>query len=103
MKIIGCEFHPRWQQVAVFDAGTGEVEEYKLTNGDGQAERFYRELAVPALSGMPTATDSGFRTIFLIEGTHGGGELPVQGKLPDCYIGDCTKARPLSEQAGPLS
>ena len=35
MKIIGCDFHPSWQQVAVFDAETGEVTERKLVNGDG--------------------------------------------------------------------
>jgi len=58
MKIIGCEFHPRWQQVAVFDAETAEVEEYKLTSGDGQAERFYRELAVPALVGVEACGNS---------------------------------------------
>ena len=34
MKIIGCDFHPSWQQVAVFDAETGEVTEHKLMNGD---------------------------------------------------------------------
>ena len=27
MKIVGCDFHPRWQQIAVFDTETGEVEE----------------------------------------------------------------------------
>jgi hypothetical protein len=101
MKIIGCEFHPRWQQVAVFDAGTGEVEEYKLTNGDGQAERFYRKLAVPASSGMPTATASGFRTIFLIEGAHGG--MHGARKATGLLYRRLQKARPLSEQAGPLS
>ena len=47
MKIIGCDFHPSWQQVAVFDAETGEVTERKLVNGDGEAERFYRALEAP--------------------------------------------------------
>ena len=42
MKIVGCDFHPGWQQVAVFDAETGEIEERKLSNGKGEAERFYR-------------------------------------------------------------
>ena len=46
MKIVGCDFHPRWQQVAVFDAETGEITEHKLLNGDGEAERFYRSLEV---------------------------------------------------------
>ncbi len=25
MKIVGCDFHPRWQQIAVFDTETGEL------------------------------------------------------------------------------
>lgn len=52
MRIVGCDFHPKWQQVAVFDAETGEIGEHKLMNGDGEAERFYRGLAVPALVGI---------------------------------------------------
>ena len=52
MKIVGCDFHPSYQQVAVFDTLTGEVEERKLIHADGQAEQFYRELEAPALIGM---------------------------------------------------
>ena len=52
MMIVGCDFHPRWQQIAVFDSATGEINEHKLLNGDGEAERFYRELATPALVGV---------------------------------------------------
>ena len=52
MTIVGCDFHPGWQQVAVFDAATGEIQELKLMNGDGEAERFYRALAAPALVGF---------------------------------------------------
>lgn len=33
MKIVGCDFHPRWQQIAVFDTETGEISERKLING----------------------------------------------------------------------
>jgi transposase len=52
MTIVGCDFHPGWQQVAVFDSVTGEIQELKLNNADGEAERFYRELATPALVGF---------------------------------------------------
>ena len=52
MMIIGCDFHPSWQQVAFFDAETGEIREYKLVNGSGEAERFYRRLSAPALVGF---------------------------------------------------
>ena len=52
MTIVGCDFHPAWQQVAVFDAETGEIREVKLENGNGEAERFYRQLSSPALIGF---------------------------------------------------
>jgi transposase len=52
MIIVGCDFHPGWQQVAVFDAETGEIREVKLENGNGEAERFYRQLSAPALIGF---------------------------------------------------
>lgn len=58
MKIVGCDFHPRWQQVAVFDTETGEITEYKLMNGDGEAERFYRGLAAPARIGVEACGNS---------------------------------------------
>ena len=58
MKIVGCDFHPRWQQIAVFDTETGEINEYKLRNGDGEAEQFYRRLPVPALVGVEACGNS---------------------------------------------
>ncbi len=60
MKIIGCDFHPSWQQVAWLDAETGETGEGKLVNGDGEAERFYRGLAEQRWwEWKPAATVSG--------------------------------------------
>lgn len=58
MWIIGCDFHPRWQQVAFFDSATGEISERKLVNGDGEAERFYRCLPVPSLIGVEACGNS---------------------------------------------
>jgi transposase len=58
MKIVGCDFHPGQQQIAVVDTVTGEVEERKLMHGDGQAERFYRELEAPALVGLEAVGNS---------------------------------------------
>ena len=52
MKIVGCDFHPSFQQVAILDTSTGEVGELKLRHGGGEAERFYRELEAPVLIGM---------------------------------------------------
>lgn len=58
MKIVGCDFHPKWQQIAVFDAETGEITEHKLMNGDGEAEQFYRELPVLAVVGLEACGNS---------------------------------------------
>jgi transposase len=44
MNIIGCDYHPSFQQIAWVDTETGEMQERKLTHGDGEAERFYRQL-----------------------------------------------------------
>jgi transposase len=52
MTIVGCDFHPGWQQVAVFDTETGEIREVRLENGNGEAERFYRQLSSPARIGF---------------------------------------------------
>lgn len=58
MKIVGCDFHPKWPQIAVFDEETGEITEHKLMNGDGEAERFYRSLGSPALVGLEACGNS---------------------------------------------
>jgi transposase len=52
MIIVGCDFHPSWQQAAFFDSLTGEIVQRKLVNGNGEAERFYRSLPVPSLIGL---------------------------------------------------
>ncbi len=58
MKIVGCDFHPGHQQIAVVDTLSGEVRELKLTHQDGCAERFYRELEAPALIGIEAVGNS---------------------------------------------
>jgi len=52
MMIIGCDFHPSWQQVSWLDTETGETGEQKLVTAAGDAERFYRQVPGPALIGM---------------------------------------------------
>ena len=44
MLIIGCDFHPGFQQVAIFDNRTGEIQEKRLQHR-AEAERFYGGLA----------------------------------------------------------
>jgi transposase len=52
MNIIGCDYHPSFQQIAWVDTETGEMQERKLTHGDGEAERFYRQLRGPVRVGL---------------------------------------------------
>lgn len=58
MQIVGCDFHPSFQQVAILDISTGEVRELKLAHAAGDAERFYRELEGPVLIGMESTGNS---------------------------------------------
>ena len=44
MMIIGCDFHPSFQQIAFVDQETGECGERRLSHPE-EAERFYRSLA----------------------------------------------------------
>jgi len=58
MMIIGCDFHPSWQQVAWLDTETGETGEQKLLHATGEAKRFYAQLPKPALIGMEATGNS---------------------------------------------
>ncbi|HEY4933603.1 MAG TPA: IS110 family transposase [Terriglobales bacterium] len=58
MMIIGCDFHPSWQQVSWLDTETGETGEQKLVHATGDAERFYRQMPVPSLIGMEATGNS---------------------------------------------
>ena len=40
MMIIGCDFHPSWQQVSWLDTETGEYGERKLVHATGDAKMF---------------------------------------------------------------
>jgi len=43
MIIIGCDYHPGFQQIAFVDSETGEVNERRLEHRE-EAEKFYRDL-----------------------------------------------------------
>src|SRR6202161_177456 len=57
MIIIGVDYHPSDQYIAFVDTETGEYGERRLNHSDGEAEKFYRELAARGVSvrvGMET-------------------------------------------------
>jgi transposase len=48
MLIIGCDYHPAFQQIAFVDTATGECGERRLEHRE-EAEKFYRELAAQGM------------------------------------------------------
>jgi hypothetical protein len=48
MIIIGCDYHPAFQQIAFVDTDTGELQEGRLQHRE-EAERFYRDLAAQGM------------------------------------------------------
>jgi hypothetical protein len=52
MKIIGCDFHPSYQQIAMVDETTGEVTRLRLLHADGEAQRFYESLSLQRQTGL---------------------------------------------------
>src|SRR6185437_14073854 len=44
MMLIGVDYHPSFQTIAIFLEETGECGEQELNHSDGEAERFYRDL-----------------------------------------------------------
>ena len=58
MMIIGCDFHPSWQQIAWLDTETGETGERKLVHATGDAQRFYEQLQKPVRIGMEATGNS---------------------------------------------
>jgi transposase len=48
MLIIGCDYHPSFQQIALVDTDTGELQERRLEHRE-EAEKFYRGLGVQGM------------------------------------------------------
>jgi len=58
MMIIGCDFHPSWQQITWLDSETGETGERELVHADDEARVFYQQLVVPTLIGIEATGNS---------------------------------------------
>jgi hypothetical protein len=50
--IIGCDFHPRYQQMAMLNTETGELVERRLEHENEEARAFYASLPKTARVGM---------------------------------------------------
>jgi transposase len=86
MMLIGCDFHPSWQQISWFDEATGEIGEQKLVHAAGDAEKFYRQLPAPARIGMESTgncqwfvemvTAAGHHVLPVVRGDGDSGRTP---------------------------
>jgi hypothetical protein len=81
MMIIGCDFHPSWQQIAWLDSETGETGEQKLVHASGDAKIFYQQLAASVLIGMEATGNSQW----FVE--------PVEDLGHEIWIGDAAQIR----------
>ena len=79
--IIGCDYHPSWQQICWLDTETGETGERKLEHASREAEKFYRGLPVPALIGMESTGNCQWFVEMAASAGH------------DVWIGDAAKIR----------
>jgi transposase len=88
MKIIGCDFHPGYQQIAMLDKETGELTEKRLSHSDEgeEARKFYTGLTGPVLVGLEASGQSQWFERLLAELGH---------KL---WIGDAAKIRASTER-----
>ncbi|MGC2281388.1 MAG: IS110 family transposase [Candidatus Acidiferrales bacterium] len=50
--IIGCDFHTRYQQIAMLDEASGELTERRLQHQNGEAQAFHRSLSAPVRVGI---------------------------------------------------
>jgi len=56
--IIGCDYHPGFQQIAFVDSETGELQERRLAHRE-EAEKFYRDLGAQGVKGCVGMEASG--------------------------------------------
>ena len=87
MKIIGCDFHPSYQQIAMLDAETGEVVEKTLGHeGKQEVRDFYARLGSGVRVGIEASGQSQWFERMLGELGH------------EVWIGDAAKIRASSER-----
>ena len=48
MKIIGCDFHTRYQQIAMLDDETRELVRRRLEHESGEAQQFFAKCWNPS-------------------------------------------------------
>ena len=80
MLIIGCDYHTRFQQIAMLEGDTGEIVERRLEHPE-EARQFYSGLAGPARVGMEATSAAHWFERMLREYGH------------ELWVGDAAKIR----------
>lgn len=80
MWIIGCDYHPGFEVVSIFDNRTGEVSEKKLMHPQ-EAEKFYRGLEGPVRVGIEASGHGQWFTRLMAECGH------------ELWVGDAARIR----------
>jgi transposase len=81
MKIVGCDLHTRYQQIAMLDEETGELIERRLEHANGEAREFYTKLAGPVRVGIETTGHTRWFERLLAELRH------------ELWVGDAARIR----------
>jgi hypothetical protein len=81
MLIIGCDFHSRFEQIAMLNPETGEIIKRRLEHENGEAKKFYATLPSPARVGMEATFDAQWFERMLREHNH------------ELWIGDAAEIR----------
>jgi transposase len=81
MFTIGCDFHTRFQQIAMMDSQTGEVIERRLQHENGEAKAFYESLPAAARVGMEATGHAHWFERMLAKQGH------------ELWVGDATQIR----------
>src|SRR5580704_10551713 len=81
MLIIGCDFHARFQQIAMLDPTTGEMIDRRLEHENGEAQKFYATLPSAPRVGMEATINAQWFERLLQEHHH------------ELWIGDAAEIR----------
>ena len=86
MIIIGCDFHTRFQQIAMLDPTTGELIERRLAHETSEARSFYASLSEPARVGIEATGNAQWFEKVLREYHHklrfrAGAHIPKKSRL----------------------
>jgi transposase len=83
MMIIGCDYHPGFQQIAFVDTDTGELQERRLQHRE-ETEKFYQDLAAQGVKVRVGMEASGHARWF---------ERLLAERNIDLWIGDAAEIR----------